>query len=73
MLFITFFVFFFPFFFGVGVGKAGFKELCHGGFKVFRSKLPQLETMYLCHIRNAYRKLTGIYRVNYCGRDQRLL
>ena len=25
------------------------KELCHGDFKVFGSKLPQIKTKYLCH------------------------
>ena len=41
------------------------KELCHGDFQVFWSKLPQIITEYFCRKRNTYRTLRGRYQVNF--------
>ena len=46
--------------------KCIIKELCHGDFKILRSKLPKLklhvQCKYLCHIQNGYRTLKGRYQ-----------
>ena len=52
---------------GKGIFQKGrLKELSHGDFQVFWSKLPQIRTKYLCHTQNTYRTLLrGRYQVNF--------
>ena len=41
------------------------KELRHGDFQVFWSKLPQILTKYLCRTQNTYRTQRGRYQVDF--------
>ena len=41
------------------------KELRHGDFQFFWSKLPQIITKYLCRTRNTYGTLRGRNQVNF--------
>ena len=53
----------------IGISKENscfeLKELRHGDFQVFWSKLPQIITKYLCRTRNTYGTLRGRNQVNF--------
>ena len=46
------------------------KELCHGDFQVFWSKLPQIITKYFCRTRNTYKTLRGRYQVDFRRKNE---
>ena len=46
-------------------GNVSLKELRHGDFQIFWSKLPQIITKYLYRTQTTYRTLRGRYQVNF--------